>query len=178
MNLFKKTISVVCFVLMTGIATAQKSIKKYLKKYERLAVEKAGEHQIPVSIILGVSMVESDAGRSLICKSLNNFFGIKGKNANSEHKMGYKSAYKEYQTAAESFEHFCMVIKKKNFYTKLKGTVNYQEWLAQMNKADYATARQKWIDQIEHTIRKFELYKLDTGLNEFASLKMAIPVRK
>lgn len=161
MNRLKKIAGILCFVLMTTAATAQKAVKKYIKKYEDLAVEKAEKHRIPVSIILGVSMVESDAGRSAIAKSLNNFFGIKGANWSSQQKMGYKSAYKEYKTDDESFEHFCQVVKKKKFYQKLKGTVDFKEWLNQMNKSEYATAKDKWVKRINLTISQFKLYELD-----------------
>src|SRR5687768_15405147 len=106
MNPLKKLGSVLCFVLITSVATAQKAVKKYIKKYESLAVELAEKHKIPASIILGVSIIESAAGQSLICKNLNNFFGVKGKNWNSKLKMGYQSAYKEYKEDEESFEHF------------------------------------------------------------------------
>ena len=150
-----------CLVLLTVGVAAQKSIKQYIKKYEALAMEKAEEHQIPASIILGVSIVESAAGKSQICKALKNFFGIKGKNWSSEEKMGYKSAYKEYKSDKESFEHFCQVLSRKKFYKALKGSDDYKEWLNQMNKASYASAKQKWIDDITKTIRKYELYKLD-----------------
>ncbi len=174
MNRLKKVAGVFCFVLMTTVATAQKAVKKYIKKYEGLAIEKAEKHQIPASIILGVSMVESDAGRSAIAKSLNNFFGIKGANWSSQKKMGYKSAYKEYSTDGESFEHFCQVVKKKKFYGKLKGTVDYKQWLAQMNKAEYATAKGKWVSKINATISQFKLYEFD---NISAQPKNAVVAR-
>jgi flagellum-specific peptidoglycan hydrolase FlgJ len=166
MNQLKKTVAMVSMVVLTTVAAAQKSIKSYIKKYDDLAMEKAEEHQIPASIILGVSIVESAAGKSIICKFLNNFFGIKGKNWSSEKKMGYKSAYKEYKTDDESFEHFCQVLRKKKFYQTLKGTTDYKEWLKQMNKAEYASAKQKWIDDITKTIKKSELDKLDKRATE------------
>lgn len=161
MNQCKKIIGLLCFVFITTIAVAQKTVKKFIKKYESLAVEKSKTHQIPASIILGVSMVESDAGRSIICKSLNNYFGVKGANKSSQKKMGYQSAYKEYKTAAESFEHFCQIVKKKRFYQKLKGNTDYKEWLKQMNQAEYAAAKQKWIDHIIKTIKVFNLTQYD-----------------
>lgn len=157
----KKLITLLCFVLIAAGVTAQKAVKKYIKKYEALALEKAEEHRIPASIILGVSIVESAAGKSLICKALKNFFGIKGKNWTSEKAMGYKSAYKEYKSDKESFEHFCQVLAKKKFYRQLKGSDDYKQWLAQMNKAEYASAKQKWINDITKTIEKYQLYKLD-----------------
>jgi flagellum-specific peptidoglycan hydrolase FlgJ len=165
----KKLVTVLCLLVLTMSVSAQKAVKKYIKKYESLAVEKAEEHQIPASIILGVSIVESAAGQSLICKALKNFFGIKGKNRSSEEKMGYKSAYKEYNSEEESFEHFCQVLIKKKFYKTLKGSKDYKEWLNQMNKADYASAKQKWIDDITKTIEKYELYKLDKQVKKSES---------
>ena len=164
MNAVKKITGVACFVLMTTIAVAQKTVKKYIKKYECLAIEKAERYHIPPSIILGVSLVESDAGRSPIARSLNNFFGIKGANWSSLKKMGYKSAYKEYQTDDESFEHFCQVVKKKRFYQKLQGSVDFKQWLDQMNHAEYATAKGKWVNKINATISKFKLYELDRAV--------------
>ena len=161
MNQLSKFLLITLFTLATTAVTAQKAVKKYISKYDDLAIEMADEHEIPASIILGVSIVESAAGQSLICKSLNNFFGIKGKNWSSQKKMGYKSAYKEYKTDDESFEHFCQVLRKKKFYKKLKGKIDYKEWLVQMNKASYASAKQKWIDHVTRTIEKFELNKLD-----------------
>lgn len=174
MNRLKKIAGVFCFVLMTSIATAQKAVKKYIKKYEGLAIEKAERYQIPVSIILGVSMVESSAGRSIIARSLNNFFGIKGANWNSVKKMGYQSAYKEYKNDDESFEHFCQVIKKKKFYQTLKGTVDFKEWLNHMNRAEYATAKGEWVKRINRAIHQFKLYELDQLA---AQSKDAIAVR-
>ena len=161
MKYLKPLLTFLCFVLFTAAADAQKSIKKYIQRYDSLALNKSQKHQIPASIILGVSIIESAAGQSQICKALNNFFGIKGKNWSSEKKMGYKSAYKEYATDTESFEHFCQVLVKKKFYNKLKGSADYKEWLNQMNQASYASAKQKWIDDITKTIKKFELWKFD-----------------
>ena len=78
--------------------------------------------------------------------------------------MGYKSAYKEYKTDDESFEHFCQVVKKKNFYKKLQGSNDFKQWLDQMNRAEYATAKGKWVKKINATISKFKLYELDKSV--------------
>jgi flagellum-specific peptidoglycan hydrolase FlgJ len=161
MNQYPKIFGLLLLLFISVTAPAQKSIKKYINEYESLALEKAGQYGIPASIILGVSIVESAAGQSLICKALNNFFGIKGKNWSSQKRMGYKSAYKEYKTDEESFDHFCQVLAKKKYYPKLKGTFDFNRWLKAMDEASYASAKQKWIDDITKTIKKFELQKLD-----------------
>ena len=161
MHHYPKLLTLLLLLLAASHLPAQKIVKNYISKYEDLAVEKMLQHQIPASIILGVSIVESAAGRSKICKALNNFFGIKGKNTDSLKKLGYKSSYREYASDKASFEHFCEVVKKKKFYQKLRGSTDYKKWLQQMDNSEYATAKAKWINQISFTILKFKLYELD-----------------
>lgn len=148
-------------VLIGGAAQAQNAVKRFIKKYEEIAVESMQKHNIPASLILGVSIVESAAGQSSIAQALRNFFGIKGSNVTSREKLGYKSAYKEYASAEASFEHFCELLKNKKFYVKLKNGADYRQWLKAMNATSYAEAKQKWMKDIAATIEKFELYKLD-----------------
>ena len=159
---FKRKLSALLFsLLLSSAVQAQKSVRRFIKKYEQVAIESMQLHNIPASIILGVSIVESAAGQSAIAKSLKNFFGIKGKNTSSKEKMGYQSAYREYATDEASFAHFCEMLKKKSFYLKLKNSADYTQWLKMMNAASYAEAKQKWITDITETINKLELYKLD-----------------
>lgn len=159
---FKRKLPALLFSLLLGSAVqAQKSVKRFIKKYEQVAVESMQRHSIPASIILGVSIVESAAGESAIAKALKNFFGIKGKNTSSQEKLGYQSAYREYASDEASFAHFCEMLKKKKFYIKLKNCTDYRQWLQMMNAASYAEAKQKWVADITKTINQFELYKLD-----------------
>ena len=163
---FKRKLPALLFsVMLSSAVQAQKSIKKFIKKYEHIAVESMQKHSIPASIILGVSIVESAAGESAIAKALRNFFSIKGSNENSQDRLGYKSAYKEYGSDEASFAHFCEVLKRKKFYTKMKASSDYKQWLQMMNAASYAEAKQKWVTDITNTINKFELYKLDNPLS-------------
>lgn len=158
----KRKLPALLFTLMLSQAgQAQKAVKRFIKKYEQIAVESMQKHSIPASIILGVSIVESAAGESAIAKALRNFFGVKGKNMTSKEKLGYQSAYREYASDEASFAHFCDMLKKKKFYTKMKSSTDYKQWLKMMNAASYAEAKQKWIADITSTIDKFELYKLD-----------------
>ncbi|MDQ3278680.1 MAG: glucosaminidase domain-containing protein [Bacteroidota bacterium] len=159
---FKRKLPALLFSLMLSAAVqAQKVVKRFIKKYEHIAVENMQKHSIPASIILGVSIVESAAGESAIAKAFRNFFGVKGKNVTSEEKLGYKSAYREFSSAEASFEHFCEMLKKKRFYVKVKSTTDYKQWLKMMNAASYAEAKDKWVADITRAITKYELYKLD-----------------
>lgn len=162
-NFIKRKLPALLFSLMIGGAVqAQKAVKRFIKKYEQFAITGMQKHSIPASIILGVSIVESAAGESAIAKALRNFFGIKGRNFSSKEKMGYQSAYKEYESDEASFEHFCEILTRKKFYVKLRNCADYKQWLKAMNAASYAEAKQKWMADINRTIEKFELYKLDS----------------
>lgn len=160
-TLKRKLPALLITVMLSSAVNAQKAVKRFIKKYEQIAVESMQKHNIPASIILGVSIVESAAGESAIAKALRNFFGVKGKNISSKEKLGYQSAYREYASDEASFAHFCEMLKKKNFYVKMKSSTDYKQWLKMMNAASYAEAKQKWIDDITNTIEKFDLYKLD-----------------
>jgi flagellum-specific peptidoglycan hydrolase FlgJ len=161
-NFFRRKLPALLFsVMLSAGVQAQKAVKRFIKKYEQIAISSMQKHSIPASLILGVSIVESAAGESSIAKALRNFFGIKGKNMSSLEKLGYQSAYKEYASDEASFEHFCQLLMKKNFYVKMKNCADYKQWLKVMNAASYAEAKQRWISDITRTIEKFELYKLD-----------------
>ena len=162
-HFFKRKLPALLFsVMLSAGVQAQKAVKRFIKKYEQIAIASMQKHSIPASIILGVSIVESAAGESAIAKALRNFFGVKGKNLSSKEKLGYQSAYKEYATDEASFEHFCQILMNKKFYVKIKSSTDYKLWLKEMNAASYAEAKQKWINKITATIDKFELYKLDS----------------
>jgi len=159
--LVKSFLIIVLFLSVTSPVNAQRSVTNYINKYVDVAVEQMKKYQIPASIILGVSIVESAAGQSVLAKFFNNHFGIKGKNSHSLQKLGYKSSYKEYENDMASYDHFCNVIVKKGFYKKLKGDKDYKEWLHQMNRANYAEAKQIWVNKIMATIKKYKLYQYD-----------------
>jgi flagellum-specific peptidoglycan hydrolase FlgJ len=168
-HIFKRKLPAVLFSMMLSVAVqAQKVVKRFIKKYEQIAIESMQKHSIPASIILGVSIVESAAGESAIAKALRNFFGVKGKNISSKEKLGYQSAYREYANDQASFEHFCQILMNKKFYVKMKNSADYRQWLKAMNAASYAEAKQKWVDDITRAIDKFELYKLDKPTYSFA----------
>jgi len=138
-------------------AGAQKVTYNFIDRFLPLVQDLKQEWGIPISIILGVSILESGSGTSLNAKQLNNFFGITGKN----HLKHRRTAYKQYATPKESFENFCQLMSSKKFYPKLKGDMNYHTWLAAMNKANYAGAKGVWITRIKSIIQKQKLYLYD-----------------
>lgn len=161
MNRLFKVLLAVTINLFTFVASAQKVVKKYVQKYEGMAIERMKEYQIPASIILGVSIVESGAGQSDLARIFHNYFGIKGKNHDAKKRLGHNSLYKEYASDTASYDHFCKVLAKKKFYQKLKGNMDFTKWLNQMNAAQYSEAKEIWVHKIAATINKFKLYKYD-----------------
>jgi flagellum-specific peptidoglycan hydrolase FlgJ len=139
------------------MCNGQPVIKKYIEHFLPIANTLSAEFGIPVSIILGVSTLESGSGTSRNCRLLNNYFGITGKN----HLKGHRSAYKQYPTAEASFRDFCEILSRKPFYAKLKNNMEYSKWLSSMNHASYAGAKNVWITRITSIIKKHRLYQYD-----------------
>lgn len=151
----------ICLIFLSSQASAQNRVHQYIKKYHHLATAQMNAYNIPASVILGVSIVESGAGTSVLAKHFHNYFGIKGSSKNSMKKLGYKSAYKEYESDTASFEHFSRVLQRKKFYSTIKGDSDYQLWLKKMNEANYSTDKQKWVNKVASVIRKYKLYEYD-----------------
>lgn len=132
----------------------------YVKKYKPIADSLSAVHGIPASVILGVAIIESGAGKSRNCKLLNNHFGIKGKN-NLLKTKGIKSSYKQYPDSRASYIAFCKLLTKRKFYPKLKGKMDYKLWLDAISKSGYSTVPQEWKKNITGAIKKHKLDKLD-----------------
>jgi Bax protein len=130
----------------------------YVKKYKPLADSLAEKYEIPVAVILGVAIIESGSGSSRNSKLLNNHFGIVGKNDLLKTK-GIRSRYKQYPDVASSYVGFCKLLKKKKYYDKLKGNMNYTLWLEAMSKAGYTEAPEEWKKRVTSAIKKQKLSK-------------------
>lgn len=142
-------------------AEGQKSATDYIECHKPIALVLMRKTGIPVSIILGVSMIESAMGKSRNCKLLHNYFGVKGKNTLSKKKGMPRSAYKQYPNAEASFKDFVRIVQSKKYYPKLKGNMDYKKWLTTMNQYGYAEAKGKWIADITSVIRKYKLDAFD-----------------
>lgn len=151
-------------------AHGQDAPSGYIDKYKALAGEMMQQYRIPVSVILGIAMVESGSGTSVLSRKLHNHFGIVGKNRNAMKKIGYRTRYREYASDTASFEHFCRVISKKSFYESLSGNMEYSEWVKAIRKSGYATAAGHWEKKVLAMIRNHRLNELD--------LEMADPLNR
>jgi flagellum-specific peptidoglycan hydrolase FlgJ len=145
-------------IMLLGFSTsAQKSTAFFIKGFLPMSQQLQEQWGIPVSIILGVSILESGSGTSLNARQLNNFFGITGKN----HIKTRRTVYKQYASAKDCFEDFCGMISRKKFYKALKDNLDYHAWLNAMNKANYAGAKGVWITRVKNIIQKHKLAQYD-----------------
>ncbi|EKT4520524.1 glucosaminidase domain-containing protein [Flavobacterium psychrophilum] len=123
----------------------------YIEQYKILAEKLSKEYKIPACIILGIAIVESASGTSKIARKLNNHFGFVGKNNVSW------SRYKQYESIEDSYRDFCKKISQKAFYSKIKDSANYLEWIDKISKTGYSTAPKAWRKKITTTIVKHKL---------------------
>jgi Bax protein len=129
---------------------------KYVKQYKPVADSLSAIYGVPTSVMLGVAIIESGAGKSRNCKLLNNHFGVKGKN-NLLKTKGIKSSYKQYSDGRASYVAFCKLMSRKKFYSKLKGNKDHKLWLDAISKAGYSTVPDEWKRNITAAIRKHKL---------------------
>lgn len=163
----------VIILLFRTIGYTQDNTAKYIDQHKSLAINLMREYSIPASVILGVAVIESGSGSSVLCKQFNNHFGIVGKNYNAISKLGRKSHYKEYDSDSASYRHFCEVVSKKPYYERLRCNPDPKSWIFAIRKSGYATAAHTWSKRVDLVIRKFNLTDIDffvDPLNETANL--------
>ena len=148
----------VLFVMLASQTVSAQS--KYIKQYKPIADSLSDVYGVPTSVMLGVAIIESGAGKSRNCKLLNNHFGVKGKN-NLLKTKGIKTSYKQYPDGRASYVAFCKLMTKKRFYPKLKGKKDHTLWLDAISKAGYSTVPDEWKRNITAAIRKHKLAESD-----------------
>ena len=152
-----KVLLIAAILFGSNLCSGQRVITKYISHFLPVAKSLAEEYGIPVSIILGVSTLESGSGTSVNARQLNNYFGVTGRNTLKRRH----SVYKQYASAEDSFRDFCDIMSRKKFYAGLKDNMSYTKWLAAMNHASYAGAKGVWISRVSSIIKKHKLEQYD-----------------
>lgn len=154
----KKIFIFLIFILACSNVKAQ-STEDYIAEHVDYAQELMREHEIPASIILAVAIHESAAGKSKIARYLNNHFGVKGKNANTE----IRSAYRDYPTVDSSYRHFVDFLHSRTYFNVLfdkYDQYDFKNWAKGIQRGGYAASR-TWARQVIALINKYELYQYD-----------------
>lgn len=148
----------ICLILSCFSLRAQDT-EDYIAERIEHAQELMHEYKIPASIILAVAIHESAAGQSKIARHLNNHFGIKGANSNTE----IRSAYKDYPTIEDSYDHFIEFLKSRSTFSPLfdkYDQYDYRSWARGIQRGGYARSR-SWASQVIGLIKKYDLYQYD-----------------
>jgi len=153
-----KSLSIRLLFLVISVVSLQtvSGQSKYIKQYKPIADSLSSIYGIPSSVMLGIAIIESGAGKSRNCKLLNNHFGIKGKNDLLKTK-GIKTAYKQYPDGRASYISFSKLMTRKKFYHKLKGNMDHTPWLEAISKSGYSTVPEEWKRNITAAIKKHNL---------------------
>jgi len=167
----KRVFTFCLFILILSKVKAQ-STEDYIAEHIDHAQELMRIHQLPASIILGVAIHESAAGKSKIARYLNNHFGVKGENSNTE----IRSAYRDYPTVDSSYNHFVSFLHSRSYFNVLFGKYDqydFKNWARGIQRGGYASSR-TWASQVIALINKYQLYLYDERPDDY--LETVMPV--
>lgn len=135
----------------------------YLKRFAQTAVNEQKKFGIPASITLSIAFLQSKSGTSERSKRANNHFDLL---VTSDWKGGSDNFdnlnFRKYDNAWLSFRDHSLYLTS-GIFSELKnsGTTNYKTWLNNLQKLGYANNSKSFIKEIQETIEKYKLYRLD-----------------
>lgn len=175
----KKIITFCLLILILSKAKAQ-TTEDYIAQHAGIAQTLMRAHKMPASIILAVAIHESAAGKSKIARYLNNHFGIKGENSNTE----INSAYKDYPSVDSSYHQFVAFLHSRTYFNVLfdkYDQYDFINWAKGIQHAGYAHSR-TWAAQVIALINKYKLYEYDERpedyINNVVPVAIVEPVKK
>jgi len=148
--------------------------EKYIDKWKDIAIIESERTGIPVSIILGQAILESDYGRSELALEAKNHFGIKCKKqweGNNFYKKDddlnekgdlIKSCFRAYEIDLDSYIDHSHFIMESVCYRSLidYGSKNYAKWAFGLQQCGYATDK-RYAEKIIQNIESHQLWKFD-----------------
>lgn len=161
---------VVCALLVGTLTSGWKTAfaqppeytaETYIEAFKDAAIAHMEEHGCPASVILAVAMHESANGNSRVARHLNNHFGIKGPN----NSTAIRSAYKGYDSVADSYADFIAFLKRRDATQDLFVTHKpheYEKWIRGIARSGYA-ASSSWSSKVLATIRRYDLHQYDNA---------------
>lgn len=146
-------------VTSTTLYAKAQTIDAYISSNAYHAQYLMQKYGLPASIVLGVAIHESAAGQSKIARHLNNHFGVKGANSNTE----IKSAYRDYPSVDSSYTHFVSFLLSRKYFNVLfdkYDQYDYKNWAIGIQRGGYASSH-TWASQVIAIIKKYELFEYD-----------------
>lgn len=160
-----KKIFAIFLLLLIFSKVKSQTTEDYIAEHVEHAQELMRENDMPASIILAVAIHESAAGKSKIARYLNNHFGVKGENSNTE----INSAYKDYPNVDSSYNHFVSFLHNRSYFNVLfdkYDQYDYKNWARGIQRGGYAHSR-LWASQVIALIKKYELYQYDERPDDY-----------
>lgn len=163
-----------CLILLSVYITKAQETENYITEHVDYAQELMHDHKIPASVILAVAIHESAAGNSKVAQHLNNHFGVKGPNNNTE----IHSSYRDYESDEESYNHFVEIMETRAPFNNLfekHDQYDYKGWAKGIQRSGYAQSR-TWASQVINLVKKYELYRYDNRPDDYVEPVAAVPV--
>ena len=161
-------------VLITMLSNESDYKVTYIEKWKEVSIVESQRTGIPVSIILGQAVLESNYGNSKLAKIAKNHFGIKCKaewagdhfykkdDDTDEEGNIIKSCFRSYNVDMDSFiDHSHFLLGKWCYSSLLEhNRSDYQSWAKGLYECGYATDK-KYSQKLISIIETHELWKLD-----------------
>jgi len=167
-----------CFIILlfciSSFCFAQSVTQKYIDENKDFSIQLMNKYHVPASIILAVAIHESASGTSKIARYLNNHFGIKGSNNNTQ----IHSSYKGFEVVEDSYINFIDMLQSRSKFRTLfdKYTdYDYRSWAYGIQRGGYAASR-TWASQVIGLIKKLKLYEYDNRPDDYIEPIEAVKV--
>ena len=148
------------------------SRQKYIEEHAAEAMEQMRRYGIPASITLAQGIIESAEGKSMLSRTANNHFGVKGEFNGQfvradDDKPNEK--FKKYDNVGQSYEDHSKVLMADRYqkYTRNLSADDYKGWAAGIKAGGYATAK-NYVSTIVGVIEGANLQKYDQMVIEQA----------
>jgi hypothetical protein len=149
-------------------------IGEYVSQYLDIASYESARTGIPVSIILGQGIMESECGTSKLARNANNHFGVKWKSEadgafvmhhdddKDKHGRPTASKFVKYSSVKESFVRHSDFLKNRERYQALfqYDRTDYTQWAMGLSRCGYATDP-NYASKLISIIEKYQLYNYD-----------------
>lgn len=157
--IFMVTVFAIIANIFSAFTAKAIDTEDYIAAHVECAQDLMRENKLPASLILAVAIHESAAGNSKIARYLNNHFGVKGANNNTE----IRSAYRDYDSAEDSYQDFVDLLENRqsfNYLFDVKDQYDYRGWARGIQRGGYAHSK-TWASQVIAIIQKYQLYQYD-----------------
>ena len=148
------------------------SRQAYIDKYAEYAMEQMRRYGIPASVTLAQGIIESAEGKSMLSRTANNHFGVKGE-FNGQYVRADddkpNEKFKKYDNVGQSYEDHSKVLMGDRYqkYTRNLSPDDYKGWAAGIKAGGYATSK-NYVGTIVGVIEGANLQKYDQMVIEQA----------